>query len=635
MTVNKKDSPINHDESELDSKKDDRKSTKNENEKYLMAICDVAPCESKLYGYGELLDMVQRSGIFKDSKVFVDLVRKWTEEDIVNRFLAMDLDERNDESCIKMFLDECFYGADDCMEFEAWVPGDWVQHPESFGLLASGPCLRMADSVNKCWKSLSRKVSGAVQLEPKPTSKICLPHGFIIPGGRFKEIYYWDSYWIMKGLLHCGMVETARGMMENLFYQVEMFGCIPNGTRDYYIRRSQPPYLMSMMEDFMENTNDWAYLAERITLLEQELMFWEEKRSLVYHWDGREYMVFRYGADCKGPRPESYIEDMEIAEHNFSTDEDREEFFLHIKAAAESGWDFSSRWTINADGEADPELKWAKTNYILPVDLNALMYKNYSMIAYFFRILQQQYGSKADEYEDKARKMMDSMENLFWDDVDEIWYDIDMLNGKRRKNFYASNFYPLWALAYDQDKKDYYAACAIKHLNEFGIGNYPGGIPASLMESELQWDLNVWPPLQHNIVSGLNKTDNAGAQSLAFKIATKYIMCVLASNISKNPDETLDFYEKYDPHTLGVAGIGGEYEVQTGFGWTNGVLIDFIIEYKEKHKHISMVWKVTRNQLLLSKIKENLRFEKIRKQELLRDTLTSQNLLSQNLWYFS
>jgi alpha,alpha-trehalase len=165
---------------------------------------------------------------------------------------------------------------------------------------------------------------------------------------------------------------------------------------------------------------------------------------------------------------------------------------------------------------------------------------------------------------------------LLWDCKENMWFDFDMLNGKRRHFFYASNLFPLWTEAYPERLQHDVGKCAVAYLLRTGAVSHKGGIPASLQHTGQQWDWNAWPPLQHVIVSGLNKTKYKPAQELAFQIARNYTLTTITSCHKGDPCQ---IFEKYDPLIVGAAGGGGEYEVQLGFGWTNGVLIDFINTY--------------------------------------------------------
>ncbi len=529
------------------------------------------PCDSEIWGGGRLLDTIQRARLFPDSKTFVDLKLKHPDTTVSENFKSIPAPQSKRE--LKKFIVENF-SLEHEQEFDSWKPRDWVENPAFLNGVKDKALLHVGYEVNKLWKLLSRKCSEDLKENPNRYSKVYLPHGFVMPGGRFREIYYWDTYWIIRGLLISEMYESVRGILENFIFQINEFGFIPNGTRKYYRRRSQPPFFTSMMSKYIEATNDMPFLKTHIDFMEKELKFFEERRSLKYTHNQKEYTVFRYFADCVGPRPESYAEDIEAAEKLFDNDKDREEFYLHMKAAAESGWDFSSRWFIDAKkGNAD-QLSNAKTCYIIPVDLNALMYKNYKLMEEFHSQLGNE--EKCLEYGRRAADLLRTVNELLWDPLEKMWFDWDMLNHIRRKYFYSSNLVPLWAEAYPPEKRSRVGKCAVLYLLRTGATTHEGGIPASLQHTSQQWDWNVWPPLQHMIVSGLNKTKNIHAQRLAFQIARNYTLVTMTS--CRKGDACMIF-EKYDPVVRGAAGGGGEYEVQIGFGWTNGVLIDFIETY--------------------------------------------------------
>ncbi len=410
----------------------------------------------------------------------------------------------------------------------------------------------------------------------KRNSLIRLPETFVVPGGRFRESYYWDSYWVARGLLISDMPKTVKGMIENFVYQVRRFGYVPNGAREYYLGRSQQPYLLPMLADYVKYTADFAFVAKNVDALEMEIRFFEEKRSFQWTWkNGRKYTVFRFGADCRGPRPESYKEDAEDAEEHFEDEDERQEFYVHVMAAAESGWDFSSRWFINASGGRVGSKLDIKACFILPVDLNALMYKNYLILTDFMRRLGR--DNKAEEYEKKAEGVFKALCELFWDDRENMWFDVDILNKKRRKFFFASNLQPLWAEAYPKEDAEKVAKCSVDYLRRSGALHCHSGIPASIYHTNEQWDFNVWAPLQQIVVEGLVKTGNDEAAAVAKDVAKKFVnSAIVACN---EIEKTCSLYEKYGPMKLGKAGEGGEYDVQLGFGWTNGVLLEFIDNY--------------------------------------------------------
>lgn len=457
-------------------------------EQLLQTAPNVPPCDSKIFGSGRILDTVQRSGIFPDSKTFVDMNLKHTAEETIesfDRFMAENEDNPTKDD-LKQWVTENFEEPEVESFLVDWDPEDYKEVPAFINKLEEKTLKHIAAEVNLLWNILGRRCSPSLKEDPEKSTLSYLPHGFIIPGGRFREIYYWDTYWIIRGLLHCNMTETAKGIIRNFFYQIDKFGFIPNGTRTYYERRSQPPYLISMVFRYVNHTGDWDLVKEGLELMDQEMKFFEDNRSLTIVYDDDEtYRVFRYGADCRGPRPEAYKEDHEIGE-SFDTEEEREEFYLHLKAGTESGWDFSSRWYIDKLGSHRGTLKDAKTNYIIPVDLNCLMYRNYKILGDFYAHFGN--NSKEKEYKKKAFKVQEMVTKVLWDPHEEMWFDYDWLNRKRRKFYYASNLYPLWAMCYPERQKEKVALAAVDYLKRLKVLNHPGGLPCSHQITGEQWD---------------------------------------------------------------------------------------------------------------------------------------------------
>ncbi|KAH7718594.1 Trehalase family protein, partial [Aphelenchoides avenae] len=155
--------------------------------------------------------------------------------------------------------------------------------------------------LNNIWRSLCRQVDKKVLSNPERHSLIYVPEPFVVPGGRFREFYYWDAYWIIRGLLASGMTETSKRIIKNFLYMVDKYGMIPNGGRIYYVRRSQPPLLAGMLYEYYEATRDKAFVAEALPLVEKELQFWEANRQVVVQVDGLNYTVFQYRAASNAP----------------------------------------------------------------------------------------------------------------------------------------------------------------------------------------------------------------------------------------------------------------------------------------------------------------------------------------------
>ena len=370
-------------------------------------------------------------------------------------------------------------------------------------------------------------------------------------------------------IIRCDMIETVRGIVENFLFMVSTYGLVPNGGRIYYTKRSQPPFLTMMVREFMNKTAEIDWLREHLPTLESEMNFWETNRCTEVNG----HKMFVFGTGGTGPRPESYREDVEMAQENFDNDEDMEEFYFHMKAGAESGWDYSTRWMIDVRGRNKGTLKDVKTNFIVPVDLNCLMYMNYMNLAEFHSLLGD--AAKSEANLEKAEKMMKAVKDVFWDEEDKMWYDYDMVNNLPRKYFFPSNLFPLWAECYDPNERMIVAESAVEYLKKTGCIYCKGGIPTSLDMSGQQWDFpNAWPPLQHILVSGLLKTEHSEARKMALTIARRYTQDTMFS--CPEGAEVCNMYEKYNVIEQGSAGGGGEYDVQTGFGWSNGVVFEFM-----------------------------------------------------------
>lgn len=163
-----------------------------------------------------------------------------------------------------------------------------------------------AYKLNGIWKQLCRKIDPAIEQHTSRYSLLYVPNSFIVPGGRFREFYYWDAYWIIKGLIASDMYNTTRSMIRNLASMVDKYGFVPNGGRVYYLQRSQPPFLAAMVYELYEATNDKAFVAELLPTLLKELNFWNEKRMTDVQMNGKSFKVYQYKTASNVPRPESY-----------------------------------------------------------------------------------------------------------------------------------------------------------------------------------------------------------------------------------------------------------------------------------------------------------------------------------------
>lgn len=467
-------------------------------------------------------------------------------------------------------------------EMEDYIPRDWKAEPKIVKEIDDPKIRQFLIKLIAIWPQLSRKVSQHVFDTPEKFSLIPVQKGFIIPGGRFKEFYYWDSYWILKGLLLSDMKETAKGIIDNFIFMVSTYGFIPNGGRIYYLNRSQPPVLTLMMKDYVKYTNDFTYLRKNMQFLEMELQFWLKKRLTKIIKNGEEYQLAHFESDSDTPRPESYLEDLETCDV-YNKSDAKYECFTELKSGAESGWDFSSRWIFDDKGEPSSDLAKIATRRTVPVDLNSFLYKSFKIMHYFNTMLRE--PQKAKYWLELSELWKYNIEKVLYSTEDGIWFDYDSKLNKHRKYFSASNFAPLWADAVEEDVKKERGNNAVQYLRKHGVLDYHG-IPSTLLTTGFQWDFpNAWSPYQNIVIFGLERSGDEDAQEAAKTLAYRWVK----SNI-KAYDENKVMFEKYSAQASGAFGGGGEYHIQAGFGWTNGAIMELIDYYfrTKKRKHIGL-----------------------------------------------
>lgn len=205
---------------------------------------------------------VQMANIYVDSKSFVDLKLKYPESVILNNFkILKDNNTHIVQSYMDIFVQDNFIISN---EFEGWRPPDYNEFPPSFDRIIDPNYKEWAQFLNWKWNYFSRKVNDDVRINQDLYSSLWVPYGFIVPGGRFGELYYWDTYWIVNGLLVCNMMSTARGIIDNIISLVDKNGFMPNGARKYYLNRSQPPLLIQMVLNYYHVTKDFSYIKDNI-----------------------------------------------------------------------------------------------------------------------------------------------------------------------------------------------------------------------------------------------------------------------------------------------------------------------------------------------------------------------------------
>lgn len=393
------------------------------------------------------------------------------------------------------------------------------------------------------------------------SSLLPLPHGSIVPGGRFREVYYWDAYFTLLGVHDDAIV---RDMADNFAHLIATYGFVPNANRSYYLSRSQPPFFF-MLVGLLSPDDMPAAHAAYLDALRREHAFWmegadelrpgEARRRVVRLADGA--VLNRYWDDRAAPRDESYPQDVATAAQ---ADRPADAVYRDLRAAAESGWDFSSRWLD--DGAT---LATIETTDIIPPDLNSLLYGLERAIAAACARMDDE--DCADSYAAMADARRDAMNAHLWDDDLGAFTDYDVAEGARRDAVTAAALYPLFFRLASPEQARRTADAIDADLLA------PGGLLTTTRRTGQQWDApNGWAPLHWLAVEGLSAY---GEDDLARTIAERWL-----ATVARTYCETAKLVEKYDV-AVARPGGGGEYPLQDGFGWTNGVTIALLDRYPE------------------------------------------------------
>ena len=487
--------------------------------------------------FGELFVAVQTAAIYPDGKTFVDAVPREAPEAIAARFRA----ERPDSLAA----------------LERFVAAHFAL-PRDAPPVAAPPKQRtLREHIDALWSELTRTSTDA----PRWSSLLPLPRPYVVPGGRFREIYYWDSYFTMLGLLESGRDDLVADMVHDFAHLIDRYGHVPNGTRSYYLSRSQPPFFFAMV-GLLPGVAGAAY-GRYLPQLKREYAFWmagaeglaagTAHRRVVAMPDGA--ILNRYFDDSDTPRDESYREDTELAR---ASGRPPGEIFRDIRAAAESGWDFSSRWFADARTMAT-----IVTTEIVPVDLNSLLFGLENAILEGCEHQGDQAG--AAEFGRRAAARRAAIDRYLWDSSAGVYFDYRWTERTIIPRLSAAATYPLFfGCASEQQARG--VATAVR-----GTLLKSGGLVTTPLTTGQQWDApNGWAPLQWIAVSGFNRY---GERQLAESIARHWLR-----NVGRVYRESGKLVEKYDVLTERGGG-GGEYPLQDGFGWTNGVTARLLALY--------------------------------------------------------
>lgn len=531
----------------------------------------IPSCQSHIYCQGKLLDIIQRSRPFKDSKSFVDLRLINDESTTLKNFeiLLNQTGQKPTRAQIKTFLQNNFKDGD---ELENWNLTDFNPNPPFLNRVQNETLKEFARKIVAIWPTLARKIKTEVIQHISKYSILPLPNGFVVPGGRFKETYYWDSYWIIKGLLISGMNKTAESIINNFLFMVKTYGFIPNGARIYYLNRSHPPFLTMMVDLFYKYTNNFDFIKNNLHVLEKEMKFFLNNRTVTITKNFNQYILARYDSESGSPRPESYSEDIKTCSSHKS-EKEKMSCYADLKTGAESGLDFSYRWVVDGKGSNNANLSAIRTRNIIPVDLNAILCKNFLLISkYHLKI-----GNvKESKYWYKIYKTwLNNIQEVLYDQESGVWFDYDLELQKPRKLFYISNISPIWAEIFSPEQLYEMGGDAVNYLTKEGVLDFYGGTPTSLNNTGEQWDFpSAWPPLQSILMQGLKCSGHPSAVEMANVLAARWVRSNIMGFNKYN-----SMFEKYNALNPGENGGGGEYDVQTGFGWTNGVVLECIVDF--------------------------------------------------------
>ncbi len=485
--------------------------------------------------FGPLFNDVQSAKLFPDQKTFADAVPKSDPLTILADYRM----QRNQSGFdLRHFVDVNFTLP---KEGEKYVP-------------PAGQSLRA--HIDGLWPVLTRTTDTAGKWD----SLLPLPKPYVVPGGRFREVYYWDSYFTMLGLAQSGYWDKIADMVANFGHEIDAWGHIPNGNRSYYLSRSQPPFFSLMVE--LLATHDPQALKQYRPQMEKEYAYWMEGAESLQPGQANQRVVKladgsvlnRYWDDRDTPRPESWLDDVTTAKNN--PDRPATEIYRDLRSAAASGWDFSSRWMDNPK-----KLGTIRTTSIVPVDLNALMFKMEKLLAK----ASQDAGDSAaaSKYEGLASARQKAIESHLWNQKEGWYADYDLKTNKVRDQLTAAALYPLYVNAAAKDRADKVAAATASRLLK------PGGITTTTVNSGQQWDApNGWAPLQWVAAEGLQ---NYGHNKVAMDVSWRFL-----TNVQHTYDREKKLVEKYDVSSTGTGGGGGEYPLQDGFGWTNGVTLQML-----------------------------------------------------------
>jgi len=451
-------------------------------------------------------------------------------------------------------------------------------------------------------QALPTVITAPGQVDPSKIAPglLYLENKYVVPGGRFNEMYGWDSYFIILGLLRAGRIDLARGMVENFFFEIEHYGTILNANRAYYLTRSQPPFLTSMIMAVYDAAKaagheDHRWLERAYGYASKDYQTWNREPHVAGSTGLSRYYDFG-----TGPAPESLKDEAGVHRKVANY------FLLHPQAGylmegtnnsdSTVGFQFSVQVCDGAQRTAKPECEvprevslspdyykgdrsmresgfdisfrfgpyGAATHHYAPVCLNSLLYKTEMDLQEMSEIL----GRKDDakNWQKRAEERKERIQKYLWDPSRRLFFDYNFYTGVRSSYEYITTFYPLWAgLATPEQAKEL--------IRNLGIFEQPGGLAMSSTDTGVQWDYPYgWAPTQIIAIEGLRRygfNDDANRISYNF-------LATIAENFRR--DGTIR--EKYNVVTRSSeSDVRAGYQQNViGFGWTNAAFLVFLHE---------------------------------------------------------
>ncbi|MBS1853079.1 MAG: trehalase [Acidobacteria bacterium] len=419
---------------------------------------------------------------------------------------------------------------------------------------------------------LPKTLQGPGEIDPaslQPPGLLYLENPYVVPGGRFNEMYGWDSYFIIRGLIEDGRIALARGMVENFFFEIEHYGAVLNANRTYYLPRSQPPFLSSMILAVYEAQKE-PKAKENLTWLARAYSYAVRDHALwvrAPHGAGTTGLS-RYYDFGNGPAPESLKDEVDFYRQvtDYFTSHPSEgrkflgkdkaghtiltpDYYKGDRAMRESGFDISFRFGPYG----------AATHHYAPVCLNSLLYKTEKDLQHISELLGRKEEARSWAQQAETRKK--NMQKYLWDAQRGLFFDYDFSTGKRSTYEYVTTFYPLWAGLATPEQ----AQAVVKNLPLF---EQAGGLLMSRRETGVQWDYPYgWAPTQMLAIEGLRRY---GFQDDANRLSRKFLTMV-----EENFDRDGTIREKYNVVTRSseTPVRAGYQQNVVGFGWTNGTYL--------------------------------------------------------------